>query len=568
MIITTGINRMSRFAGITRGTSGGACRFTSPPGILGAATRVRRTKPCVPTGNPLEFPRQPPSSRRLIAFVHHLTDGCLPTMTLPPSLQDLDAPPANDPGLTRVTVLMDGLRLDVALPGDAEIRSYIDELLDIANAQSAAHGGRTRFDDTEDRWTLATLGGATLDLAQNLSAAGVFDGDVLVVAASGAPAVPILYDDVGAGDASAASTWWTAHQVTVAAFAVAVAVALAWSWLMPQFIAGTVTAAVTLALGATAVAGACLTSRRTPARVSSVALSVLSVPLMFTGALSIIPNGFALASLPMAFAVLALSAQLILLVTHTGHAWHTFVFVVSVLGGITAAAVNWWDPRERAVGAVLATVSVIVVYLAPRATIMMAKLPMPRVPTAGEPLDDIEMDGGTTVEGVGAVGLQVIPTEEGLLQRVRRANQYLTGILVAVAVTAAAGCYLAVDTSEGFYWQGSLFAVVTAAVLCLRGRSHHDLVQSATMIGAGLCIALVLVVKVAAAVHGWPIRAAVVLVALVTLALLCGLVAPRREFSPVMRRWVEILEWLAIGLVFPLCFWIVGLYAYMRGLRL
>ena len=489
-------------------------------------------------------------------------------MTLPPSLQDLETPAGSDPGLTRVTVLFAGLRVDVALPADTEIRSYVDELLDIANAQLAADGGRTRFDDTEDRWSLATLGGATLDLGQNLAAAGVYDGDVLVLAPSSAPVVPILYDDVGAEGVSPASRWWSAHHVTVAAFAAAVATALAWSWLMPRHFAGTISAAVTLALGVAAVVGACLTSGGAHGRLSSVALSVLSVPLLFTGALAIIPNSVGLASLPMAFAVLALSAQLVLLVSRTGHAWHTFVFVVSMLGGLTAVTVNWWEPRERAVGAVLATVSVIVVYLAPRATIVLAKLPMPRVPTAGEPLDDIEMDGGTTVEGVGAVGLQVIPTEEGLLHRVRRANQYLTGILVAVAVAAAVGCYLAVDTSEGFYWQGSLFAVVTAAVLCLRGRSHHDLVQSATMIGAGLSIALVLVVKVAALVHGWPIRAALVLLALVTLALLCGLVAPRREFSPVMRRWVEILEWLAIGLVFPLCFWIVGLYAYMRGLRL
>ncbi|MCZ8380186.1 type VII secretion integral membrane protein EccD [Mycobacterium sp. CPCC 205372] len=489
-------------------------------------------------------------------------------MTLPPSLQDLETPSGNDPGLTRVSVLLDGLRLDVALPGDTEIGSYVGELLDIANAQLAADRVHTRFDTTGDRWTLATLGGVTLDVGATLSAAGVYDGDVLVMAPSSAPVVPILFDDVGAASVSPGSRWWSAHQVAVAAFAVAVAAALGWAWLMPRHFAGTAAAAATLAVGAVAAAAACLSSRGRHGQVTSVALSVLSVPLMFTGALTVIPNNVDSASLSMAFAVLALSAQLTLQISRTGHAWHTFVFVISALGGLTAASVNWWEPRERAVGAVLATVSVIVLYLAPRATIMMAKLPVPRVPTAGEPLDDIEMDGGTTVEGVGAVGLQVIPTEEGLLHRVRRANQYLTGILAAVAVTAVVGCHLAVDTSEGFYWQGSLFAVVTAAVLCLRGRSHHDLVQSATMIGAGLCIAIVSVVEVAASVHGWPIRSALVLVSLVVVALLCGLVAPRREFSPVMRRWVEILEWLAIGLVFPLCFWIVGLYAYMRGLRL
>ena len=60
----------------------------------------------------------------------------------------------------------------------------------------------------------------------------------------------------------------------------------------------------------------------------------------------------------------------------------------------------------------------------------------------------------------------------------------------------------------------------------------------------------------------------VTLIALTILIVACGLVAPRREFSPVMRRWVEILEYISIGLMFPLCFWIIRLYAFFRELRI
>jgi hypothetical protein len=35
----------------------------------------------------------------------------------------------------------------------------------------------------------------------------------------------------------------------------------------------------------------------------------------------------------------------------------------------------------------------------------------------------------------------------------------------------------------------------------------------------------------------------------------------------VMRRRVELLEYVAIGLVFPLACWIVGLYTFFRELR-
>jgi type VII secretion integral membrane protein EccD len=492
------------------------------------------------------------------------------TPSLPPSLAELDAPSGSDTGLIRVTVLVKGLRLDAALPADAEIRSYLTDLLHLANAQLTASNGRhTQFDDTPDRWSLAPLGAPVIELDRSLSAAGVFDGDVLIVRASAIASVPTLFDDVEfVSVASPARRWLTAHRSALTAFTLAFVAAVVWAWHLPQTGLGIVAAAMTLAFGVACVIASCVESRRPNGLLPSIALSVLAVPLLFIGSLCIIPNGFAVPSLPLAFAVVALAAQLSLQISRTGHMFHSFVIAASLLGGATAVTVNLWHPQPRALGSVVATVAVLVLYLAPRVTILLARLPMPRVPTAGEPLDDIETHGGTTVEGVSAIGLQVIPTEERLLQRVRRANECLTGILVGAGLTAIFGCYLAIDTSDGFYWQGSQFAVTVAAVLCLRGRTHHDLVQSATMIGSGLCIAVLLIGKTAAELPGWHVRAGLAALTLAALALLCGIIAPRLDFSPVMRRWVEILEYVAIGLIFPLCFWTVGLYSYVRGLRL
>jgi hypothetical protein len=93
-------------------------------------------------------------------------------------------------------------------------------------------------------------------------------------------------------------------------------------------------------------------------------------------------------------------------------------------------------------------------------------------------------------------------------------------------------------------------------------------VQSATLIGSGLVIAIGLIVKTGLYLDGWQLRAALALIALLALVVACGLVAPRLEFSPVLRRRVEILEYLAVGSLFPLCFWIVRLYAFFRELRI
>jgi type VII secretion integral membrane protein EccD len=151
---------------------------------------------------------------------------------------------------------------------------------------------------------------------------------------------------------------------------------------------------------------------------------------------------------------------------------------------------------------------------------------------------------------------------------VRRARDQLTGIVAAAAILAVVGCYWALDVGNGFFWQGTAFAIAVATVLCLRGRSHHDLIQSAVLIGGGLVVALAVVVKIATFVDGWQVDAAVALVALTALLVGCGLVAPRLEFSPVMRRWVEILEYAAIGLVFPLACSIIRLYTFFRELRI
>jgi type VII secretion integral membrane protein EccD len=165
------------------------------------------------------------------------------------------------------------------------------------------------------------------------------------------------------------------------------------------------------------------------------------------------------------------------------------------------------------------------------------------------------------------VGKQVIPTEEGMIERIRPSNQYLTGIVVAATVAAVAGSYLAIDVSNGFFWQGTAFAITVACALCLRGRTHYDRIQSATLIGGGLLTGLALIVKTAAFVDGWQVNAALSLVAVMVLVVACGLIAPRLEFSPVMKRQVEILEYIAIAMLFPLCFWIIRLYAFFRELR-
>jgi hypothetical protein len=71
-IMTNGINFRYSLAGITRGTSGGGCRLTSPPGMRGGLTRGRRTNPWVTTVPPNIDTRCIILLRRAVVSQHHL----------------------------------------------------------------------------------------------------------------------------------------------------------------------------------------------------------------------------------------------------------------------------------------------------------------------------------------------------------------------------------------------------------------------------------------------------------------------------------------------------------------
>jgi type VII secretion integral membrane protein EccD len=512
-------------------------------------------------------------------------------MTLPPSLSELDAESEAEPTLSRVTLVVGALRLDVGLPSNTSIATFIDDVIDIANEQIAAHPGLdpgrdgVQFDSTEGMWTLARLGDDAIDSSRSLTEANVYDGELLTIREIDQPVRPMLFDyledapvDAFARQENPAVSWLSRDARLLTCFSVGLAATLTAAFLLPRHAAEVYVPATALGVGVLAVVVACVIAhrahlsahhaRRSTGLRRSEWVAVMGTPLLFGGSLYVVPDGFGAKSLPMAFGLTGLASLLVLLITGRGRALHSAVIALATIGAMATIVDVLWNPPERAVGAVLATVSVMVVYLAPRVTILLAKLPVPRVPTAGEPLDDIETQGGTAVEGVNAIGKQVIPTEEGMIVRVRRASQYLTGMLVAAALTATVGCYLAVDVSGRFYWQGAAFAIAVATVLCLRGRSHHDLVQSATLIGAGLAIALLSIVKMAVGLDDWELPATLVLVVLMVVVVACGVIAPRLEFSPVLRRQVEILEYIAIAMVFPLCCWIIRLYAIFRELRI
>lgn len=499
-------------------------------------------------------------------------------MTMPPISSDFDAESDEDDALSRVTVFFGSHGVDVGLPTRVTISELIPDVFELADDQLPSEG-RGRFAGVgEANWTFARLAGDALDPNQSLAEAGVADGDLLLVHEADRPSPTRLIDefdrDVRPVLGAAPARWSGAQGRTAVWSAIGIVAAIAAARTPANLLTlpglggpPVVPTALLLAGFGLAVTGWVL-SLRSDRTAAAPWLVATSIPLIFGGALHVVPGSYGVASLAVAATLVALVALLQLLIVGGGRAFYTTLVAIAVFGVPLCLIELFSDLDGIAAGAILATLAVMTVYIAPRVTIGLSRLPLPRVPTAGEPLDDIETMGGTVVEGVNAVGKQVIATEEGIAERVRRASDYLTGIVAAAAIMAVVGSYLSVRTSAGLHWQGAVFALVVAVVMCLRGRSHHDMLQSAVLIGGGLVAALAVIAKIAIQVDGWQFEGALALVAVMLVSIACGLIAPGLDFSPVMRRWAEILEYFAIATLFPLAGAVIGVYAYFRGLRL
>jgi type VII secretion integral membrane protein EccD len=496
-------------------------------------------------------------------------------MALALSVPEPDLASDDEQELGRITVVVGELLLDVGVPTTAAVAAVVGDIIRLASQQLTLQGGHgVEFDEAEGDWTLARLTGEVIDPARSLTDSGVCDGEVLLVREAGRPGASPLVDDVEGMAEYVGDGWFAEHGRTVARFALgmvlsaAIVLSLRLTAATPAIARIPATALAALVVGIGCALVSLRSATRSGAAQDSTWLVSTGLLLIFGGSAFVVPGARGADAVPMALALTALVALVALLTSRTGRSLYSAVVAIGVFGTPAALAQLVFHPDPRTIGTFLATAAVIVMYLAPRATILLSRLPVPRVPTAGEPLDDIETQGGTTVDGVNAIGKQVIPTEEKMTEQVRRAREHLTGMVAAAAILAVVGCCFTLDVSNQFHWQGALFGVVVATVLCLRGRSHHDLVQSAVLIGGGLLIGLVLIVKTATFVEGWRVNAAIALVALTVLMVVCGLVAPQVDFSPVLRRWVEMMEYLAIGMIFPLACSIIRLYALFRGLRI
>jgi len=441
-------------------------------------------------------------------------------------------------------------RIDLALPSDIAVANLLPMLLTMAGESSpdggSKHGG----------WCLAKLGGDAIDPECSLSSLGVLDGDLLQIRRRNDNPPPALFDDVVEAIAEATPGSyrpWTEHTArTLGLIAAGLALLASAAGLLK---AGTLAGA---GLGAGALAGVTavialiagvVTDRVYGETSAGVVVAAGSLPLGFVSGLYIVPgSGFHAENLLLACTLTVVLAAASIAMLGAGITPFVASATAAALGALTFLCASLVHRPAAGIAAAAAAVALGAISALPRLTIHLSRLPMPQVPGNAK---DLRED-------------PALPDYAAIERRVARAHEYLTGMIIGSGLVAAIGAVLA--AAGGVV--GVVLGAVVAAVLLLRARSYANGNQAIALLVSGIVAVGGLMAGLLATTRqpGVLLAGFAGLLVLATVALVTGVVVPRRRFSPVLRRSVDVVEAVLIASVLPLALGVLDLYRTIRAL--
>ncbi|HEY2763449.1 MAG TPA: type VII secretion integral membrane protein EccD [Pseudonocardiaceae bacterium] len=446
-------------------------------------------------------------------------------------------------------------RIDVALPSDVAVADLLPMVLKMAGESTPDGGSR------HGGWCLARLGEAAIDADRSLGSLGVVDGDLLQLRRRTENPPPPLFDDVvEAIAASAPDSYrpWTENTARtlglvaggLALLAGAVALLLAGPSLGVALLAA--------AGGVAALAAGAVIARIYGEATTGVLVAAASPALGFVGGLYLVPSqvravnpllGLGAENLLLGCTLALVLAVASLMVVGSGTTPFVATATAATLGAIAALiGMLITDPSKAGIAAGITAVALGAISVLPRVTIQLAQLPLPRVPGSAE---DLKEDSG-------------LPDYTAIERRAGQAHEFMTGMISGAGAVAAVGAVVAA-TGGPF---GVALGAVVAAVLLLRARSYANGSQAITLLISGMVTVAGLLVAwvISAEKFAWLLLVFGSLLVLATMALVLGVIFPRRRFSPVMRRTVDVAEAILTASVLPLALGVMDLYNTFRAL--
>ncbi|MGY1896619.1 type VII secretion integral membrane protein EccD [Nocardia gipuzkoensis] len=468
------------------------------------------------------------------------------------------------PDLARVTILAKHTQVDMAIPVDVPVALVIPSVVDMV----AQHSRSNDFDNEGERyepaeWVLARIGHPPFSNSLSLGEHGVRDGELLMLESASHTAPTPLFDDIMYNVAIADTDHYRSWTPRVARItgsvlaAITMIVGCLGLLLSPGSLPIAVGGSIALVVATLLVVAAMVLSRMYGDTGTALVLGGCALPAAFSAGMLFVPDHYGWAHVLLGSVLAGATAILAWRVTGVGLA--LFIGVATLAAyAVPAALVGLLTGQpERAIGAGAAALGLVGLSLAPRISMLLAKLPLPPVPSPGTPIDPTEDDPDDH---------RALPTMEALRVKSERARMYLAGLVAATTLVTAIGALAATDPASGDpYWPGIALALVCAAVLMFRSRTYAGAEQAVVLIAGGAAIVLIMLVGAGFAMHQPLAVFGAAMVALVA-ALILGIIIPNQSATPPMRRGVELLEYTFVAAVLPLAFWVADLYSLVRGL--
>lgn len=413
-------------------------------------------------------------------------------------------PAAHTSILIRVSVRAGAQRVDLAVPGSVAVAELLPDLaaeVGVLDASTAHAGYRLVRGDGETLWP-----------DEGLTAQGVVDGDVLVIAVGAEDEAPRVYDDVVEAVADTvervwrpwdpAAARWTALIAAAALLGVgAVALGLARDEGVPVYVGGYIAAMLLLA------GGAVLSQVRGEREVGALT-TWLAVPYAAAAGLAITPDEPVL-RLPLALAgagVFVVGVVGMLTLSRTRFVLLPALTVGAAAGACGGVLAGFDDARPGAAAAVVLVIAVVGGVLLPMFAVSNTGLRVANPQSNSDLLADDEPYLREDVE-----------------VRMRLGREVVLALGAAVALVVVLTTPMVVDLGVG----GAVLAGCAAGALLLRTRQYRTFGDVAVSVGGGVGGAIALIISALVLHPDWrPTMAGIG--AVVGVAILVFAISPNR----------------------------------------
>ncbi|WP_431941491.1 type VII secretion integral membrane protein EccD [Nocardia grenadensis] len=489
----------------------------------------------------------------------------------------------------RVAVMVSSYQVDVVVPTKFTVETFIDDLVTVL--ATAIGDEEVDFTPPHGQWSLARPGESPIPRWRSLGDHDIVDGTVLMLAPVESAEVftPVVEDITDAlalinEREFAEFDAETAAVVGLGVFgigSVGLATMLSWAWTqsgsllwcgLPALLLG-----VLCWIAAVAIRGS------GAARRISLGAGLAAIPLLFAGSAMLVPPAygepgpFAPANIVAGAVVTAVAAMAMMRLTGTGIATLMSVAVLGITVTLTALPLAYFDLVTRQVAGGAVFVGLVLLTLAPRIAVVIARIRPPDLPDPGNEVNpatltdifdaethrDVEQDA----EVAAAAEESRRSREVGIESRARLAVTSLRGLIVAVSGLLSVSTVICAAVSPGGIREIVMGAAV-AGILAMRSRWYPDRVQAIALISGSAVTVLGVAAVLVGAYESSFARLTVVLVAalIACSALAAALRLPGKRLTPVTRRITDLIEYALILVVPVTAFWIMGVYTAMRGI--